>query len=202
MKGEYKVCSLEEAEAFAKKRRKDLREMDTGLFDDVQINNPDRDKAWEAFIKRKDVEGWAVDKEGFPLNGFYDVWCVAWSKGWDKAFDCQTEILKKQTDYIKHLEEGLESSLALNKAQAEKINNMEVWEKKYLDRIEKLENQLDKCSHHEAMAHQGGYELGKASQIKELSDVEISLIAEEFTGADGLDVVDFGRAILKKASEK
>jgi hypothetical protein len=125
MKGEYKVCSLEEAEAFAKKRRKDLREMDTGLFDDVQINNPDRDKAWEAFIKRKDVEGWAVDKEGFPLNGFYDVWCVAWSKGWDKAFDWQTEILKKQTDYIKHLEEGLKSSIALNKAQAERQNRNE-----------------------------------------------------------------------------
>jgi hypothetical protein len=41
------------------------------------------------------------------------------------------------------------------------------------DRIATLENQLDKCSHHEAMAHQGGYELGKASQIKELSDEEI-----------------------------
>jgi len=81
---EYKVCSLEEAEAFAKKRRKDLREMNTGLFDDVQISNPARDKAWEAFIKRKDVTGWAVDKEGFPLNGFYDVWCVAWSKAQEK----------------------------------------------------------------------------------------------------------------------
>ena len=38
--------------------------------------------------------------------------------------------------------------------------------------------------------------------IKELTDVEISLIAEEFTGADGLDVVDFGREILRKAQEK
>ena len=38
--------------------------------------------------------------------------------------------------------------------------------------------------------------------VKELTDVEISLIAEEFTGADGLDVVDFGRAILRKAREK
>jgi hypothetical protein len=35
-----------------------------------------------------------------------------------------------------------------------------------------------------------------------LTDVEISLIAEEFTGADSLDVVDFGRAILRKAQEK
>ena len=28
------------------------------------------------------------------------------------------------------------------------------------DHIATLENQLDKCSHHEAMAHQGGYEVG------------------------------------------
>lgn len=70
-------------------KRKDLREMNTGLFDDVQISNPTRDKAWEAFIKRKDVANWAVDKEGFPLNGFYDVWCIAWSKGWDAGYEAQ-----------------------------------------------------------------------------------------------------------------
>lgn len=33
---------------------------------------------------------------------------------------------------------------------------------------------------------------------KPLSDVEISLIAENFTGADGLDVVDFGRAVEER----
>ena len=70
-------------------KRKDLREMNTGLFDDVQISNPARDKAWEAFIKRKDVKSWAVDKEGFPLNGFYDVWCIAWGKGWDTGYEAQ-----------------------------------------------------------------------------------------------------------------
>ena len=43
------------------------------------------------------------------------------------------------------------------------------------DHIAELQNQLDKCSHHEAMAHQSGYELGKASQIKELSDEENNL---------------------------
>ena len=125
-----------------------------------------------------------------------------------------------QADYIKHLEEGLESSLALNKAQAEKISNMEIWEKKYLDRIEELENQLDKCSHHEAMAHQGGYEIGKASQIKELSDEEKKQIAKEYLHRHLLYVVteevvddhklhdvvvsdfDFAREILNKASEK
>jgi len=107
---EYKVCSLEEAEAFAKKRRKDLREMNTGLFDDIQINNPDRDKAWEAFIKRKDVAGWAVDKEGFPLNGFYDVWCIAWSKAQEK---CRTPIKELSDEEIieiakEHIHQKLE----------------------------------------------------------------------------------------------
>jgi hypothetical protein len=31
-------------------------------------------------------------------------------------------MLRQQADYIKHLEEGLESSLALNKAQVERQN--------------------------------------------------------------------------------
>ncbi len=34
------------------------------------------------------------------------------------------------------------------------------------DRIAELENQLDKCSHHEAMAHQGGYEIKYAEGLK------------------------------------
>ena len=68
-------------------KRSDLREMNTGLFDDIQINNPDRDRAWAAFIKRKDVKNWAVDRDGFPFNGFYDVWCIAWDKGWNKGWD-------------------------------------------------------------------------------------------------------------------
>ncbi len=54
---------------------------------------------------------------------------------------------QKRADYIKHLEEGLESSLALNKAQAEKISNMEIWEKKYLDRIAELEKDLEGCEY-------------------------------------------------------
>jgi len=58
-------------------------------------------------------------------------------------------------------------------------------------------------------SYQQGYQVGKETHPAKtltdaelaLSDVEISLIAEEFTGADGLDVVDFGRAILRKAQE-
>ena len=72
------------------------------------------------------------------------------------------------------------------------------------DRIAELENQLDKCSHHEAMAHQGGYEIGKASQIKELSDEEIievgNAVVNLIDSNEGW--IEFARAILKKASEK
>ena len=35
------------------------------------------------------------------------------------------KLIRHQADYIKHLEEGLESSLALNKAQAERQNRNE-----------------------------------------------------------------------------
>ena len=38
------------------------------------------------------------------------------------------------------------------------------------DRIAELENQLEKCSHHEAMAHQGGYEIGYAEGLKKASE--------------------------------
>ncbi len=31
--------------------------------------------------------------------------------------------------------------------QAEKISNMEIWEKKYLDRIEELEKDLERCEY-------------------------------------------------------
>ena len=73
---------------------------------------------------------------------------------------------------------------------------------KTINRITELENQLDKCSHHEAMAHQGGYELGKASQIKELSDEEILQFRDKVPYSLGSDLIDFARAILKKANEK
>ena len=36
-----------------------------GLFDDVPLVNPDRDKAWEAFIKRRDVKAMMKGKEDF-----------------------------------------------------------------------------------------------------------------------------------------
>ena len=81
------------------------------------------------------------------------------------------------------------------------------------DHIAELQNQLDKCSHHEAMAHQGGYEIGRASQIKELSDEENNLkwwiSSFEHLKALGGGISDEMetklkemKAKLKKASEK
>ena len=65
--------------------------MPKGLLDDIPIYNVDRDKAWEKFIKRKDVkhlvEHGVFDK-GFPLyGGYYDLWCQAWDRAWKDGFN-------------------------------------------------------------------------------------------------------------------
>jgi hypothetical protein len=61
-----------------------------GLLDDIPIYNVDRDKAWEKFIKRKDVKHLVkhgVFDKGFPLyGGYYDLWCQAWDRAWTAGF--------------------------------------------------------------------------------------------------------------------
>ena len=68
-----------------------------GLFDDVPLVNHDRDKAWEAFIKRKDVKAMMKHKEEFkfPLDGSYELWCIAWNKAWDKGFEAAWKEIGK-----------------------------------------------------------------------------------------------------------
>jgi hypothetical protein len=58
-------------------------------LDNIPINNPDRDKAWEAFIKRKDVKAFMKGKSEFkfPLDGSYKLWCIAWDKAWKGGFE-------------------------------------------------------------------------------------------------------------------
>jgi hypothetical protein len=64
-----------------------MSEEDEGLFDDVPLANRERDRAFEAFIKRKDVKAMFSDGFPFPLNrGYYDFWCIVCSKAWDKGF--------------------------------------------------------------------------------------------------------------------
>ena len=69
------------------------------------------------------------------------------------------EKVSLQADYIAQLEKGLESSIAMNKAQAER-------------------------------------------QVKELTDEEILQFQDKVPYTLGSDLIDFARAILRKAQEK
>ena len=68
-------------------------------------------------------------------------------------------MLRQQADYITQLEKGLESSIAMNKAQAER-------------------------------------------QVKELTDEEIKEVWMNRPANTANGVIDFARAILRKAQEK
>jgi len=62
--------------------------MPKGLLDDIPIYNADRDKAWEAFIKRKDVKKSGMFSQGFPLDReYYELWCQAWDRAWKNGFN-------------------------------------------------------------------------------------------------------------------
>ena len=52
-----------------------------------------------------------------------------------------------QADYIKHLEEGLESSIAMNKAQADQIAELEARLKQEFDYAEKLLKERNDGNH-------------------------------------------------------
>ena len=82
--------------------------MPKGLLDDIPLYNKARDKAWGAFIKRKDVKKSGVYDEGFPLyGGYYELWCQAWGRAWENGFK-------------DGFESGWESSKLLNKKTKEK----------------------------------------------------------------------------------
>lgn len=65
-------------------------------LDNIPVSDKDRDAAWSAFIKRKDVQEFFKDKDDafrFPLErGWYEVWCAAWGKAWDKGFSAKKEM--------------------------------------------------------------------------------------------------------------
>lgn len=68
------------------------------MLDNIPITNPVRDRAWEAFIKRKDVRAMfsKEDKFKFPLDrGYYEMWCQCWAKAWDAGFKDGYEAAKK-----------------------------------------------------------------------------------------------------------
>jgi len=55
-----------------------------------------------------------------------------------KSFADAATMIRQQADYIKHLEQGLESSIALNKAQVERLAELERKHKEEFDYAEKL----------------------------------------------------------------
>ena len=87
-------------------------------------------------------------------------------------------------EYISDLENGLDSSIKLNKAQAERNNEPVVWTA-CLDCGKRVTgNSIHTCS----------------PQLKQLTDEEI---AEVFFGLEvGHSATEFARAILRKAKEK
>jgi hypothetical protein len=54
------------------------------------------------------------------------------------------KMLRHQSDYIAQLEKGLESSIAMNKAQAERFADLERKHKEEFDYAEKLLKERDK----------------------------------------------------------
>jgi len=62
----------------------------------------------EVFVK--DLDKLFNEMQDKALAGSENVATAAW-------------VIKNQADYIKHLEEGLDSSIKLNKAQAERVTN-------------------------------------------------------------------------------
>ena len=62
---------------------------------EIPLENKARDKAWVAFIQRKDVQEFFKGKDDafrFPLErGWYEVWCQAWEMGWGEGFNSKGE---------------------------------------------------------------------------------------------------------------
>jgi hypothetical protein len=57
-------------------------------LDDIPIFDHARDKAWEAFIQRKDVKAFFTPDPPFrfPLErGWYELWCQAWERAYNQA---------------------------------------------------------------------------------------------------------------------
>jgi hypothetical protein len=70
--------------------------MGKGMLDDIPIINPARDKAWEKLTKSKRAQRFFRDLHGepfkFPLRrDLYEMFCIAWSAGWDDGFNCGWE---------------------------------------------------------------------------------------------------------------
>jgi len=91
----------------------------------------------------------------------------------------------------------------LIKLQGKKIDEQQAEIEALNQRIERM---IENQSHHEGIAHAGGFEAGwQSAQAKTLTDEEIMVLYEEYIEtqyASESNVLGFGRAILRKAQEK
>ena len=69
---------------------------------------------------------------------------------------------------------------------------------------QRIERMIENQSHHEGIAHAGGFETGyQAAKAKTLTEEEIlKMAADKFHYSEYRLVIEFARAILRKAQEK
>ena len=67
---------------------------------DYKLLDLERTKAWEKFVKRKDVKRMMKAKQDFkfPLDGSYAIWCDAWEKAWRIGFETGYKTKKKRDE--------------------------------------------------------------------------------------------------------
>jgi len=108
-------------------------------------------------------------ENAYELADWLYFWCEG--KQYPKENLLIVGMLRQQADEIQGLKDGFNTAWGgTNNSELAEVRafaNRKILEvKAQADRIAELENQLDKCSHHEAMAHQGGYEIGYAEGLK------------------------------------
>jgi hypothetical protein len=114
--GEYKVCSLEEAEAFAEKRKASAYDLADELENKINLSE-------NLFVfNAADMLRQQADRINV-LEANYKI---------------QLNIVKKQQDYIDQLEKGLESVTEFSKVQIDRIAELEARLKQEFDDAEKL----------------------------------------------------------------
>lgn len=92
-------------------------------FDNILIQNKARDKAWEAFIKRKDVKAFMEKNKDykFPLDGSYELWCMAWEKAWDYELWCMAWEMAWEKAWDAGFKDGWESGMAVERQSCARV---------------------------------------------------------------------------------
>ena len=173
--------------------------MSEGLFDDVPLCNKERDKAWEAFIKRKDAQNLFSEKGfEFPVNpGYYDLWCICWAKAWDKGFHAGIKIdALEAADALEALAQPDQEPVAYLSNKRQRLN-IEIKPQTFVEIPTATDWEMPL------------YMKPPQRTWVELTDEEIEELANEYLFAEeDLEMlfvggsVEFARALLKKAKEK